>query len=88
MKFGNIADSTRFVRLNLRRSRLERWGSVVVGMEPDPGMINIDTTVNFPIFFLSADLPSAGASRADEVQVLHNWSQFLPVINVTVDLHE
>ena len=88
VKFGNIADSTRFVRLNLRRSSLERWGSVVVGMEPDPGMINIDTTVNFPIFFLSADLPSAGASRADEVQVLHNWSQFLPVINVTVDLHE
>jgi hypothetical protein len=89
VKFSNPANSERYANLNLRRNTLERWGSVLIGMEPDPAKLAVDSTVNFPLFFLSDDLPSASDTAAPYgVQVFHNWSQFLPVINVTVDMHE
>lgn len=89
VNFSNPADSERYANLNLRRSSMVRWGSVLIGMEPVPSAeLTVDSTVNFPLFFLSDDLPSAGTSGANAVQVFHNWSQFLPVIKVTVEMHE
>ncbi len=87
VKFGNTADSTRYANLNFFHSDRERWGTVVVGMEPDSGKVTLDTMINFPLFFLAQDLPLSGASAASGVR-LHNWSDYLPVIKVTVEFHE
>ncbi len=86
VKFDNSADSSKYAKLNLRRSSMQRWGTVVIGMEPDSGKVTNDGAVNFPLFFMAEDLPLSGSSGAS-VQ-LHNWAQFLPVINVAVELHE
>jgi len=87
VKFDNASDSVRYANLNLFHSSMERWGTVIIGMEPIAGNVAVDSTVNFPLFFMSEDLPLSGSSAANGVQ-LHNWSQFLPVINVAVELHQ
>ncbi len=87
VKFTDDADSLRYVNLDLRRSSMERWGTVVIGMEPAPGKVTLDSTANFPLFFMAEDLPLNGATAGSGVQ-LHNWSQFLPVIDVNVEYHE
>lgn len=87
VKFPNAADSLRYEHLNLRRSSMDRWGTVVVGMEPDSGKVVVDSTVNFPLFFLSKDIPLNGSAAASGVR-MHNWSDYLPVINIGVEYHE
>jgi len=79
---GQLAD------INLRRDTTGRWGSIIVGMEPDPANLIVDTTVNFPLFFLSDDLPNASEYDPEEenIQLFHNWSQFMPRINVSVTM--
>ena len=84
--------------LNLRLYSYEdvsgqEWGSLVVGLQPDPDLIEIDTASNFPLFFLSGFLrsndgygiwdPADPGSRVAG-DTLHNWSNFLPVIEVDV----
>jgi len=65
------------------------WGSVVVGLEPDPSKLTIDATRNFPIFFLADSLRSAiNIPAADSVHDFHNWTQYLPQIEVVVTFHE
>ncbi len=75
-----------YANLNLRRDVAGRWGAVIVGMEPDPSNMVVDTTVNFPLFILSDDLPPASVYDPDEenVQLFHNWAQFLPRVKVSV----
>jgi hypothetical protein len=74
----------RFASLNLRRDAVYEWGSVVIGIEPDPSSLMIDTAANFPILILSDFLHSASDNDVDEVQTFHNWTQFLPKIRVRV----
>ena len=83
-----IVGAERFKNLNLRRSSSVRWGTVVVGMEPDPAKVTIDPNVNFPLFFLSDDLPSTNEGPVGQVQLFHNWSSFMPAIRVTVKMKE
>jgi hypothetical protein len=80
--------SPRFDHLNLLRVTDYDWGSIVVGMEPIPENLNIDQTGNFPLFILSDFLRSGDAGNALDVQVFHNWTQFLPTVPVTVTFHE
>ncbi|MFH1701508.1 MAG: anti-sigma factor [Candidatus Zixiibacteriota bacterium] len=61
--------------------------SIVVGVEPDPANLTIDETRNFPIFFLSKDIPYRFMATNNSL-ILHNYSQFLPVIEVNVKFHE
>jgi hypothetical protein len=71
--------------VDLRRDTTGRWGSVIVGMEPIPTTdLTVDTTVNFPLFFLSDDLPSENESGTYNVQLFHNWTQFMPRVRITV----
>lgn len=65
------------------------WGSVVIGMEPDPSKLTIDTMRNFPIFFLADSLRSSTNSPAvDSVHDFHNYSDYLPQIEVVVKFHD
>ncbi|MEE9442890.1 MAG: hypothetical protein V3V99_09515 [candidate division Zixibacteria bacterium] len=61
--------------------------AIVVGVEPDPANLTIDETRNFPLFFLSKDIPYRGPVFTNDL-ILHNYSQFLPVIEVNVSFHE
>jgi len=80
--FVNEDASPRFDNLNLRRTSNDAWGFILVGMEPDPGKVNINSTTNFPLFFLSQEL---GRGASDEFR---NYSTFLPVINIDVTMRE
>lgn len=64
------------------------WGSIVVGLEPDPANLTIDSTRNFPLFFLSSQLPHAFDPGSNAVQVFHNWNQYMPKIALTVKFSE
>lgn len=81
---------SRFDNLNLRRITDHSWGFIVVGMEPDPAHLVMPGPTNFPLFILSAELPDGNLpaylndNPDDDVQVLHNWTQFLPRIEITV----
>ncbi len=69
------------------------WGSVILGIEPDPAKIEIDTTRNFPLFVMSAFLTS-GLSASMEfpatpfAESMHNYSNYLPMMRVRVDFVE
>lgn len=78
----------RFDSLNFRRESIERWGSVVIGLEPDPSRLTIDSTTNFPLFILSNDLPSGDSPEVDDVHTFHNWTSYLPIVEVTVQMHD
>ena len=79
----------RFANLNFRRPVSHFWGSVAIGMEPDPTKLRIDTTRNFPLIFLADSLRSGLNTReAKRVHTFHNWSQMLPWIDVRVQFHE
>lgn len=78
----------RFDHLDLRREAARQWGCVVVGLEPDPAVLRIDTTANFPLFVMSDFLRSASDPTVAAGHDLHNWSQFLPAIGIAVEFHE
>ncbi len=61
------------------------WGSLVIGLEPDPANLTIDSTRNFPLFFLSGQLSGPGQETD---KFFHNWSQFLPKVTLTVKFGE
>jgi len=64
-----------------------RWGVVMVGVEPDPELLTIDATRNFPVMILSGDLPDAEAGD-DPVNLFHNYTQFLPAIDIGINFHD
>lgn len=81
-----VIDAGGLANVNLRRPVSGFWGSVVVGMEPDPEKLTIDPARNFPLLFMADSLRS-GFNDPDEYRAphpLHNWSQTMPVIRVTV----
>jgi hypothetical protein len=80
--------SPRFDNLNLWRVADHRWGSVIIGMEPIPTNVDADPNTNFPLFVLSADLPNGNTAASRQVQVFHNWTQFLPEIAISVEMHD
>ena len=57
------------------------WGTVVVGMEPLPTNMTTDASRNFPLFFLHADLNG-------NTELLHNFSDYMPTIDVEVTFKE
>lgn len=61
------------------------WGSIVVGLEPDPAYLTIDSTRNFPLFVLSDELLFP---TGNQEQTLHNYTQHLPTITLTVKFGE
>lgn len=61
--------------------------TIVVGVEPDPANLTIDETRNFPLFFLSKDIPYRFQMTAQSL-ILHNYSTYLPQIEVNVSFHE
>lgn len=82
-------DLARYASLDLRQPVSGFWGSIVVGMEPNPANVTIDPDRNFPLLFLADSLRSGldpAAARA--VHTFHNWSQTLPTISVNVLFHE
>jgi hypothetical protein len=85
-----VVDAGAFANLNLRRAVSGFWGSIVVGMEPDPENLTIDPDRNFPLVFLADSLRS-GLNDPDEYRAphpLHNWSQTMPTIRVGVVFHQ
>jgi hypothetical protein len=83
-----VGADPRFDNLNLRRISDESWGYIIIGMEPYPPKLEINASSNFPLFILTAELPNGNAPNANMVHVFHNWSQFLPEINITVQMHD
>ncbi|MCP4566414.1 MAG: hypothetical protein GY841_02405 [FCB group bacterium] len=64
------------------------FGSIVIGMEPIPSAnMTIDENRNFPMVFMIDFLPYYEEGTG-VVPALHNWSQFLPEIDVIVNVHE
>lgn len=86
--FVTAAASPRFDNLNLLRVSAQEWGYIIIGMEPDPGRLTTDPETNFPLFILSEALVSGDDPSSDNVHVFHNWSQYLPRIEVTVTMHD
>jgi hypothetical protein len=85
--FVTAAAAPRFDNLNLLRVSVMDWGYVIIGMEPDPSKVTINAETNFPLFVLSEPLVSGDDPSADNVHTFHNWSQFLPQIEVIVFMH-
>lgn len=89
-----VVGAGEYANLNLRRIADHTWGYVVVGMEPDPALIDINETRNFPLFILSAELPQGNSNiymdnnPNNDSRTFHNWTQFLPEINVMVEMHD
>lgn len=82
-------DLARFSSLNLRQPVQGFWGSIVVGMEPDPANVTIDPDRNFPLMFMADSLRSGlDQDAARTPWPLHNWNQYLPKIFVNVVFHE
>jgi hypothetical protein len=85
-----VVDAGAYGAVNLRRPFDGFWGSIVVGMEPDPDHVTIDPNRNFPLLFMAdslrSGLNSAAVYRAPHP--LHNWSQTMPTIRVTVVFHQ
>ena len=85
--------SPKFDNLNLRLRTTEdatggEFGSVIIGMEPIPSSsIIIDTTSNFPLFFMVDFLPyyEEGSGLVPD---FHNYCQYLPEIEVGVAFHD
>lgn len=86
--FVLLAASPRFDNLNLRRVANESWGFVVIGIEPDASLLTTNPDVNFPLFFLSDEIPSGDAGNVNLVHEFHNWSNFLPEIHIDVEMHD
>jgi len=63
-------------------------GSVIVGIEPDPDLLTIDTTRNFPLFVLVDSLPSRTRWSMDTSFTFHNYQNYLPSINVRIDFRK
>ena len=88
-----IGAPAQFDNLNLRLRTTEdatggEFGSIVIGLEPIPGAnMTIDDTRNFPLAFMIDFLPyyEEGSNLVPE---FHNYSQFLPEIDVIVEFHE
>lgn len=64
------------------------WGSIIVGLEPDPANLTIDSTRNFPLYFLGDFLFQTSYTGNFATFPLHNWSNFLPYIDVDVVFEE
>ena len=86
--FVLAAASPRFDNLNLRRVANESWGFVVIGMEPATSLLTTNPETNFPLFFLSDEIPSGNSGNVNQVHEFHNWSNFLPEINIDVEMHD
>jgi len=89
-----VVNAAQFANLNLRRITDHTWGYVIVGMEPDPALVDINETCNFPLFILSAEIPQGNADiyrdndPNNDSPTFHNWTQFLPEISVMVEMHD
>ena len=78
-----VVNAERFANLNLARNSSKSWGFILVGMEPDPAKVTINAESNFPLFILSMELLPGGG-----VHEFHNYTDFLPEIKVTVEMHD
>ena len=84
-----VNDPPRFANLDFRRRVSHPWGSVAIGMEPDPARLQIDTTRNFTLVFMADSLRSGlNMQVAKQVHAFHNCSQMMPQIEVHVQFHE
>ncbi|MCK5126767.1 MAG: hypothetical protein KAR42_10975 [candidate division Zixibacteria bacterium] len=81
-------DEFEFTHEALLDSSSGRFGVVVVGLEP------LTTNVagsdrNFPLFFLSGDLPTTDQYNPNfNSYTFHNWNQTLPKIDISVTFSE
>ncbi len=78
-----VVNADQFANLNLARNSAKSWGFIVIGMEPDPPKVTINPETNFPLFILSQELAPGGG-----VHEFHNWTDFLPKIKITVEMHD
>jgi len=89
-----VVGASAFANLNLRRIADHTWGFVIVGMEPRSDLLTTDENTNFPLFILSAEIPQGNAdiytdgNPNNDSPTFHNWTQFLPEIDISVDMHD
>jgi len=83
-----LVNASQYANLDLFRPSQDFWGSVIVGLQPNPANLTVNQNTNFPLYILVDSLSSGLSPDAHNVQTFHNWCQELPTIGVEIYFHE